>query len=214
MSKQFVAVLVAVIVGLGGIFWFTKDKSPSTPSSNASGSSLSNHVIGNNAKGVTLVEYGDFQCPACGAYYPLVKQVKEKYKSEIQFQFRNFPLQQIHKNARAGARAAEAADKQGKFWEMHDLLYEGQKSWENTADPQSLFEGYATQLGLNADKFKQDYASSAANDTINADLAEGEKLGVNSTPSFFLNGKKLEEAPRDVEGFSKLIDEALAAKKN
>lgn len=214
MSKQFVAVLIAVILGLGGIFWFTKDKS-SAPSSSTSSNTLSNHVEGENKKGVTLTEYGDFQCPACGAYSPIVKQVVEKYKNDIQFQFRSFPLQQIHKNSRAAHRTAEAADKQGKFWEMHDQLYEGQKTWEGLSDPVPVFEGYATQLGLNLDRFKQDYASGAVNDVINADYAEGQKLGIDSTPTFFLQGKKIEETPRDVAGFDKLIDEAIkAAAKN
>lgn len=212
MSKQFVAVLIAILVGLGGIFWLTGGKeSGSSNTGSTNSSALSNHVTGENKKKVTLVEYGDFQCPACASYYPLLKEVKEKYKEDIQFQFRNFPLQQIHQNARASSRAAEAASKQGKFWEMHDALYEGQKSWETVSDPVSVFEGYASQIGLDVEKFKVDYASKEANDTINADVAEGEKIGVNSTPSFFLQGKKLEEAPRDVEGFSKLIDEAIAA---
>ncbi len=211
MSKQFVAVLAAIIIALGGIFWFTRDtSSPSTSNNGSSKSSkLSNHVEGANTKKVTLVEYGDYQCPACGAYYPVVKQVVEKYKNDIQFQFRNFPLQQIHQNARAGARAAEAADKQGKFWEMHDLLYEGQKTWESTSDPTKTFEGYAVQLNLDLEKFKQDYQSSEVNDIINADVAEGQRLEVNSTPTFFLQGKKIEDSPRDLDGFSKLIDQAI-----
>lgn len=211
MSKQFIAVLAAIIIGLGGIFWFTRDKPTSTSNkgSGSSSSKLSNHIQGANTKKVTLVEYGDYQCPACGAYYPIVKQVVEKYKNEIAFQFRNFPLQQIHQNARAGARAAEAADKQGKFWEMHDLLYEGQKSWESVSNPASTFEGYAQQLNLNLEKFKQDYQSSEINDIINADVAEGQRLEVNATPTFFLQGKKIEDSPRDVAGFSKLIDQAI-----
>lgn len=211
MSKQFVAVLLAIVVGLGAVFVFTKDKSTTTNGGSSSGATLSNHVVGNNKKGVTLVEYGDFQCPACGAYYPVIKQVMEKYNDDISFQFRNFPLSQIHPNARAAHRAAEAADKQGKFWEMYDLLYTNQKSWESLSDPVETFNGYATQLGLNAEKYKQDYQSSEVNAIINADLAEGQKLQVNSTPTFILQGKILGETPRDVEGFSKIIDEAIKA---
>ncbi len=212
MSKQFVAVLVAILIGLGGLFWFTKDKS-NTSAGGSGTTKTSNHLYGDNKKGVTLVEYGDFQCPACGSYYPVVKQVKEKYKADIHFQFRNYPLQQIHQNARASSRAAEAAAKQGKFWEMHDLLYENQKSWETVSDPQSIFEGYASQLGLDAAQFKKDYASGDVNDIINADLAAGEQLDVAATPTFILQGKKIEDSPQDLEGFSKLIDEAIAAKK-
>ena len=208
MDKRFAAILVACIVALGGVFWFTRDKS-NPGSSGGNTSYLSNHTTGKNAKNVTLVEYGDFQCPACGAYHPIIKQVIEKYKNDISFQFRNFPLSQIHQNARAAARAAEAADKQGKYWEMHNLLYEQQKSWESVSDPNTVFEQYAVQLGLDQTKFKQDYASSSVNETINADYAEGQKLNIDGTPSFFLQGKKLSPAPQDEAGFSKLIDEAI-----
>ncbi len=209
MSKQFVAVLVAIVVGLGAVFWFTKDKSATQTSSNSSSAKLSNHVLGANKKHVNLTEYGDYQCPACGAFYPIVKQVTDKYGDDITFQFRNYPLSQLHQNARAGARAAEAAGKQNKYWEMHDLLYGGQQTWEGQSDPTATFEGYAQQLGLDLNVFKKDYQSSEINDVINADLAEGQRLGVDSTPTFFLQGKKIDKNPQDLNGFSKLIDQAI-----
>ena len=214
MDKRFAAILVACVVALGGVFWFTRDKSTQS-NTGGNGATLSNHTTGKNAKGVTLVEYGDFQCPACSAYHTIIKQVIAKYQDDISFQFRNFPLSQIHQNARAAARAAEAADKQGKYWAMHDAIYEQQQSWESVGDPKAVFESYAEQLGLDKVKFQQDYASSAVNETINADFAEGQKLGVDSTPSFFLQGKKLDASVRDLDGFSKVIDEAIknAAKK-
>ncbi len=209
MDKRFAAILIGIVVVLGGVFWFTRDKSTTKGSSGNKTAALSNHVIGANAKKVNLTEYGDFQCPACGVYHPVVKQVVEKYKNDIVFQFRNFPLSSIHQNARAAARAAEAADKQGKYWEMHDLLYEQQKSWETSSNVSSVFEGYANQIGLNIDTFKKDYASTEVNDVINADYDEGQKLNITGTPTFFLQGKKIEDAPRDVDGFSKLIDQAI-----
>ena len=210
MNKRFLIVLLVCVLGLIGVYVATSKKDTNTSGkSDSSNSKLSNNVMGANAKGVVLVEYGDFQCPACGAYFPIVKEVVDKYKNDIQFQFRNFPLQQIHPNARAAARAADAAAKQNKYWEMHDLLYEQQKTWEQSTAVNTIFEGYAKQLGLDIAKFKTDFASSAVNETINADLAEGQRLGVNSTPTFFLQGKKIEDSPRDVEGFSKLIDQAI-----
>lgn len=206
MSKRFLVVLLICVLGLAGIFVLTSKKDPKSASS--SSSQVSNHVTGKNTKKVTLVEYGDFECPYCGSYYPLVKQVTEKYQNDIQFQFRNFPLPQ-HQNARAAARAAEAADKQGKYWEMHDLLYEQQKSWTSSSSVTAIFDSYASQLGLDLTKYKTDFSSNAVNDTINADYAEGTRLGVNATPSFYLQGKKLEEPPTDLAGFSKLIDQAI-----
>jgi protein-disulfide isomerase len=173
----------------------------------------SNHVYGEGAKNVTLIEYGDFQCPACASYYPVVKALKEKYKADIVFQFRNFPLEAIHTNARASARAAEAADKQGKFWEMHDILYENQTSWQDTSDPLKIFKNYAEQIEI-ADlaKFETDYKSSAVNDVINADIKEAQKVEATSTPTFVLDGVKITENPRDQASFDKLIDDAIAKK--
>lgn len=217
MDKRFLGILVAVVVVLGGVFWFTRDKSQTNTSSNNGNSNgnvqPSNHTYGEGKSGVTLTEYADFQCPACGAYFPIVKEVKEKYKDQVTFQFRSFPLVKLHQNARAAHRAAEAAAKQGKFWEMHDLLYENQQSWESLPDPKSAFEGFAQQIGLNIDQYNKDFASDEVNDIINADFSEGSKLGVNSTPTFFLNGKKVTDNPQDVAGFSKLLDEAIKQKK-
>src|SRR5689334_22232262 len=118
MNKSFWAIIAVIVVIFGGIVVFHKKDATPTNSSNVK---PTNHIEGNATSGVSLVEYGDYQCPFCGQYYPLVKQVVEKYKTQIRFQFRNLPLYQVHQNAFAAARAAEAADKQGKFWEMHDL---------------------------------------------------------------------------------------------
>ncbi len=211
MDKRFAAILVACIAILGIVFFVTQDKS-SAPANNSSSAKLSNHTLGNNKKNVSLVEYGDFQCPACASYHPIIKQLIEKYKEDIVFQFRNFPLSQIHQNARAASRAAEAAAKQNKYWEMHDKLYEQQQEWESSTAIVSILEGYAKELTLNIDQFKTDYASTEVNDIINADYAEGQKLGVQGTPTFFLQGKKIEDTPRDLDSFGKLIESEINKK--
>jgi len=212
MDRRFIAILVAIVLIAGGVFWFARPNKASNTSS-SSHAQPSNHVTGKGTKNVTLIEYGDYQCPACGAYYPVVKQLVAQYENDIFFQFRNFPLTQIHQNAFAGARAAEAADKQGKYWEMHDLLYEGQQDWGTSAAPLSFFDNYAKSLSLDMTKFHADYQSQAVNDVINADINEGKKIGANSTPTFVLEGKKIEENPRDVQSFSDLI-QAEIDKKN
>lgn len=199
MSKQFWAIIVIVLVVLGGVFAFTGGKS-----GNSNGSSnkaqLTNHVEGQGKSGVKLVEYGDYECPVCGIYYPTVKQVVQQYDQQIYFQFRNFPLTSIHPNAFAGARAAEAAGLQGKFWEMHDKLYEnqdpnGKSGWVASSDPLGqYFVTFAQQIGLNVDKFKTDFNSDQVNNTVNADLNEANKLGLNGTPTFFLDGKQLDNS--------------------
>jgi protein-disulfide isomerase len=139
------------------------------------------------------VEYGDYQCPICGLYYPTIKQVQEKYGDAITFQFRNLPLPQIHQNAFAAARAAEAAGLQNKYWEMHDLLYEGQSSWSSISNPMNYFESYAKQIGLDVNQFRTDFSSSKVNNLINADIAEFAKTkNEQATPTFFLNGTKID----------------------
>lgn len=213
MNNRFAVVLIALVILFGGIFFITKRQANApTANGSASNAQVTNHTEGEGKKGVTLVEYGDFQCPACTAYHPLVKQLVEKYKADITFQFVNFPLAQIHQNAMAAHRAAEAASMQGKFWEMHNMLYERSSEWNTSSNAFNVFQGFAGQLGLNIDKFKQDYASSQVNDIINADLAQGRKLGINSTPTFFIDGKKIDQNPQDAEAFNKLIENAIAAK--
>jgi protein-disulfide isomerase len=215
VSKQFLAIIAIIIVVLGGVFFITNKNSDS--GSKSSGQPTS-HVMGSTSSGVKLQEYGDYECPYCGAYYPYVKQAVEAYKDKIQFQFSNLPLTSLHKNAFAGARAAEAAALQNKFWEMYDKLYENQDSsgasgWVASSDPlNKYFVNYARQLGLNTEKFKTDYASSSVNDSINADLAAFKKTGYEqSTPTFILDGKQIHPG-YSVEEFTKAFDAAIAAK--
>lgn len=168
------------------------------------------HVRGAKDGKVTLVEFGDFQCPACGAYEPIVRQVLEDNKDILKFSFRHFPLFQIHKNALLAAKASEAAALQGKFWEMHDMLYSKQEEWGEALDARSFFLTYATILELNITKFKTDIDSKAIDDKVVAELKEGARLGIQGTPTFFVNGKKLENNPRDLAAFDKLIRDAAA----
>lgn len=210
MSKQFIAVIIVVILGLFGVFAMTKKSDDNQQSSSGSEAKTSEHKQGAGNKGVTLVEYGDFQCPACKSYYPMVKQIKEAYGDDITFQFRHFPLTQIHPHAFAASRAAEAAGKQGKFFEMHDMLYENQDSWTSQSEVTSIFEGYAQQLGLNMDNFKADVLNADAAAAINADLKSGQAIGASSTPTFVLNGTRLNPNPKSLDEFKKLIDDEIA----
>lgn len=210
MSKQFLAIIAVVVVVLIGIFAFTGNKSPDG-SKSSGGSTPTNHVEGQGKSGVTLVEYGDYECPYCEQYYPVVKQVQAEFNDQIYFQFRNFPLTSIHQNAFAGARAAEAAGLQGKFWQMHGALYENQNQWAQSSDPTKVFNQYAQQLGLNVTQFKKDYSSTKVNDLINADMAAGNKLGVDATPTFYLDGKKI-DVTTSASSFESQIKDAIAQK--
>jgi protein-disulfide isomerase len=138
---------------------------------------------------IQMVEFGDFQCPACYAAEPNVEKLLSEDGAKITFYFRNFPLEQ-HTNAQAAAQAAEAAGDQGKYWEMHDILYAKQKEWSAGADPTDKFLAYAKELRLDEAKFKKAIQDKQFQTIIDQDAADGEALGVNSTPSFFFNGQK------------------------
>lgn len=211
MNKTFWAIVAVIVVIFGGIILLKHDK---TATQTASSAKPTSHIIGKGTAGVTLVEYGDFQCRFCGEYFPTVQAVKEKYGDQIKFQFRNLPLLQVHQHAFAAARAAEAASLQGKFWEMYELLFSNQITWSGTSNPSSIFEQYAEQIGLDVARFKKDASSTAVNDTINADVAEFNKTGNQpSTPMFFLNGKHI--TPRNsLEEFTTLIDAEIAKHKS
>lgn len=214
MSKQFLGVILIVILIFVGIFALSgnnKSNSPTSSGPTGSKSALTQHIEGQGKDGITLVEYGDYECPYCGQYFPIVKQIQTEYDSQIYFQFRNFPLVSIHQNAFAGARAAEAAAMQNQFWQMHDLLYEEQNQWVSASDPTPFFNQYAQQLGLNVTKFKADYVSGTVNDLINADMAEGTKLNIQGTPTFFLDGKQISVA-ESASSFEQLINAEIAKK--
>ncbi|OJU97461.1 hypothetical protein BGO18_04490 [Candidatus Saccharibacteria bacterium 47-87] len=156
---------------------------------------IADHVTGNASGKILFIEYGDYQCPSCGGAYTNVKSILEEYGNDITFIFRNFPLTTVHPNARAAAAAAEAAGLQGKFWEMHDKLYEGQSDWENLDGTKrtNMFKTYATSLGLDVSKFESDLSAKQVTQKINFDLAVGKAVDVNATPTFFLNGEKLDD---------------------
>ena len=205
--KNFIIIVIVIVAVIGGGA-LLKRKSPSV------NGQPTDHTLGKGTSGVTLVQYGDFQCPGCGAFYPILKQVTDHYKDEIKFQFVNFPLTQLHLNALSAALAAQAASNQGKFWEMHDLLYTNQTSWSQASTASTYFDGFATQLGLNMTQYHKDYSSSASNGIINADIATGQAKKVTGTPTFFLDGKLIEDnnTVSTPAKFETVIDAEILAK--
>jgi len=161
-------------------------------------------VKGDSQAKTVLLEYGDFQCPACATYLPLVKRLLEETPQGLKVVYRNYPLLTVHKNALASSKAAEAAGKQNKFWEMHDKLYETQEDWSDLNDPKGKFLEYTKGFGLDDQKFLNDYDSQEVSNKITADIASGNTLKINSTPTFFLNGKKI--SPRSYEQFKSQVD--------
>lgn len=166
------------------------------------------HVRGPVNAPVTLIEYSDFQCPACASYFPIIEKLSMEASTTLRFVYRHYPLYpQPHKNAFIAAQASEAADLQGKFWEMYNLLFENQSDWAESNSAETFFEGYAKSLNLNIEQYKADFASGATEEKVKKDKAEGVSLGINSTPTFFLNGKAITN-PNNYEQFKVLIDAA------
>ena len=151
------------------------------------------HVQGNLNSDLIIVEYGDYQCPYCGAAYPVLKELMKESGSRVKFVFRNFPLSEMHQYARIAAIAAEAANLQGKFWQMHDAIYENQRELN-----ENFLMTLADQLKLNIPQFEKDLESLKLAEKIDADFESGIMSGVNGTPSFFVNGKKFDGGAEDL----------------
>jgi len=192
-AKILTAILVVVVGGLIGLFVIANRPAPTPKGDKTKITRPTSHKEGSGT--IQMVEFGDYQCPACGAAYPNVQQLLKDYGSHITFYFRNFPLTQLHPNAMASAQAAEAAGAQGKFWQMHDLLYQSQQDWGSlttvlsASDVEAKFVSYAGQLGLDVNKFKSDYTSDAIQNIINQDLADATALNLQGTPTFYFNGQ-------------------------
>ncbi len=206
---KFLGGIAIIIIALFG-YYFASDGSKSAPV-DVPVVSVEDHLRGAKDAPLTLVEFGDFQCPACGAYESIVRQVLADNTGKVKIVFKHFPLTSIHRNALLSAKASEAASLQGKFWEMHDMLYDKQSEWGESLMARDLILNYATTLRLDLTKFKADLENKAIEEKILAQLREGTRLGVQGTPTFYLNGVKLD--PSDtagVETFNKTIKSALA----
>ena len=156
---------------------------------------------------VTVIEYSDFQCPFCAEFATWMTQLRAEYGDRVRFVFRNYPLAD-HEWAQFAAQVAYAASLQGKFWEMHDLLYERQDEWAAASDPRPLFDSYATSLGLDLDQLHADADAQSTIDFIKEQATAGKNAGVSHTPWFVIGGESV--LPRSLEQFRKAIDEALA----
>lgn len=222
MSKKAWIIFAAVcVIVLGGLIAFSRSNQINVSNfdetkvikASAENGNIADHVFGATNGKALLIEYGDYQCPACGSAYPNLKSLSEEYKDKMTFVFRNLPLTSMHPNARAGAAAAEAAGLQGKYWEMHNKLYELQNEWSNAATDKRLgyFTSYATSIGVkDIEKFKTDMESTAVNAKINFDMALAKKINASATPTILLNGKKIESDIWSVKDkFKSEIENAL-----
>lgn len=205
---------VAIATIAGGAWLYRARKSPELHQTAARSTSVDKiHLRGNPDAPVTIDEYGDYECPPCGKLAEPLKKLENEYGEKLRVIFHHFPLP-MHAHSTEAAHAAEAAGLQGKFWEMHDLLYREQSSWTSTAaDARKMFLNYAGMLSLDVDRFARDMDSEAVKERVEQDHEKGEAIGVKATPSLFVNNKyivpKSEEAAKQLR---EAIDEALRAK--
>jgi protein-disulfide isomerase len=225
MKRLLPFALIFIVLGgaLAGGWYLKRSPQPTTPASNmpananippvAAAAPVPGaeppHVRGPADAPVTLEEFGDFECPPCGGLYPILRTIEAEYGSRLRVIFRELPLTQLHPHALAAANAAEAAGLQGRFWEMHDLLYENQKSWDKAFDVRPIFEGLATKIGLDVDRFKRDQTSEIVDTRIVRDGIRAHSLGVVGTPTVFINNQEVPFAQVTAEGLRAAIDKAL-----
>lgn len=193
-----IKILIGVIVGTllivgGGVYFFGgAGQDGALLSSEAADGALLIHddspMLGKTEAPVTIVEFADFQCPGCAALRPAVKQMVAEYPEHVRLVFRHFPLTNIHQHAMAASQVAAAAGAQGKFWEMHDLIFQKQSEWSQADQPN--FTQYAEGLGLNIEQFNRDLEQGTYKSIVERDMSDGQRLGVRGTPTLFINGKQ------------------------
>ncbi len=188
----------------------TEPQVSTTVNQNLPAVTADDNVSGGENASVTIIEYGDFQCPACGHYFPMVARLKDEYKDRIRFVYRHFPLNAIHANAQLAAQASYAAGQQGKFWEMHDTLFRQQANWGESTDARSFINQYAGQLNLNMDQFTADLDSEEAKTFVDNQAEGGAQAGVSGTPTFFMNSKRITN-PSTYEDLKALVESELGS---
>lgn len=206
--------VVFVLAIIGGVAWFAVSSDSQGDQVAVAGSleevTDKDHLVGNLATAkVILVEYSDFECPACAKYEPVIQNLTKTYEAKgLVFAYRHFPLTQ-HLRAIPASRASEAAGMQGKFWEMHHQIFASQDEWSklSVTEAKDLYISFAKELGLNMRKFEADMAGDKVMVKIQADLLSGRQVELAGTPTFFLNGQEIN--PRTEADFIKLIDDAL-----
>lgn len=229
-ALPFIIILV-VLASVVAVAWSLKESAISTPPSPAPsaavpGSSASPAATASrsippgaeppNAVGpvtavVTLEEFGDFQCPPCGLLHPVLKTMKQEFGDKIRVIFREYPLVPSHPHALSAARAAEAAGRQGKFFEMHDQIFENQKAWDKAFDARPIFEGYAQKIGLDLEKYRNDLTSEVVEQRIFQDGKRAHALGVQGTPTVFMNGREVPFQSLEPGRLRALISNEIAA---
>lgn len=232
----FIIILVVLGLALGSAWYLTRtipptppvvagqSPPPATPGSSSSPAQQQPvvagvpgaepaHTHGPSSAPVHIEEFGDFECPPCGLFHPILKQMEGEFGDKIHVTFREFPLVPTHQHALAAASAAEAAGLQGKFWEMHDLIYDRQNTWKGQFDVRGVFEGYAKEIGIDVDRYNRDVGSDLVQQRIFQDGKRGHSLGVKGTPTVFMNGREVNFEDLPADKFRLVIQKELEAAK-
>ncbi len=170
------------------------------------------HAEGPANAPVTIEEFGDFQCPPCAMFHPVLKEMEKEFGPKLRVIFREYPLVPTHEHALSAARSAEAAGLQGKFWQMHDIIYTNQKAWKNAFDVRPIFEEYAKTIGLNLERYRQDLTSETVQNRIFLDGKRARALGVKGTPTVFMNGREVPFESLEPTRLRPLIEAEIASR--
>jgi protein-disulfide isomerase len=211
--KPLIVILLAVGVAGGAAVYFSRGSDEATESKAPlhadikGGGHFRGPLEGGEAQ-LTLVEFGDYQCPSCGAYHPFVKEILNRYPKQLRLEFHHYPLISLHPNAMAAAMAAEAAGEQGHYWEMHDALFEFQAQWSSSPNAEAVFLALANRIGLNANAFMQSMRSPALQQRVLKDVERAQDAKVEAVPTFFINGEQ-QHIKLSMEDFVQTIEAHL-----
>src|SRR2546425_6883939 len=211
MLKPLTVIIIAVAIAVGAAVYLSRQ--PDQPTDTAATPTHADikgggHFRGPEEASLTLVEFGDYQCPSCGAYHPLVKEILNRYPQQLRLEFHHFPLVTIHPYSMLASKAAEAAGEQGRYWEMHDALFDHQREWSDSPNAEPIFVALASQMGLDSNKFMQGLRSPQLQDRILRDVEQGQNAKVDAVPTFFINGERV-HIKLSMEDFVQVIEAHL-----
>jgi protein-disulfide isomerase len=211
VSKPLIVIVLAVALAAGAAVYLSRQ--PDQPSETAAAPAHADirgggHFRGPENAALTLVEFGDYQCPSCGAYHPLVKEILNRYPQQLRLEFHHFPLITIHPNSMRASLAAEAAGDQGHYWEMHDALFEHQREWADSPNAEPIFIALASRFNLDINKFMQALRSPEVQSRILKDVERGNDAKVEAVPTFFINGERV-PVKLSMEDFVQVIEAHL-----
>lgn len=210
----YIGFIAATVLIIGGLVYIVRSGTSQVANvieGDEAGILTTDQVKGNPESGVVLIKYSDFECPGCQTFDGFLRDLVEKKGDSFALVYRHFPLSQIHRYADAAARSAEAAGRQGKFWEMHNKIFDTQRVWAANPTAQTIFESYAKELGLDMTQYAQDFSDKELRSKINSDYQMGVRAGVAGTPTFFINGKQV-VGLRNMNDLEIALDTAIQAR--